>query len=262
MNVSTAIRPRLPDRAAPPVTSHAVSLQSVHNFRDLGGLRTSDGRLVRSGLVHRSDALTHVTEDDLAFLRDEVGVRTIVDLRASLEHDGLGRYDTAVLGIDIVELPVIDGAVMQQRSARGEVALTEMYRLIAEHGATRVRQVLELVADPAHLPVVIACSSGKDRTGVVVGVLLSALGVRRDDILADYERSVDSLVVLRERVEHRLHAHGVRPPAAAFDLDVGALVGVLDDLVPTQDALHRYLGSGGGELIDRLRSILLSPREI
>lgn len=238
-----------------------MSLQSVHNFRDLGGLRTADGRVVRPGLVHRSDALTHVTDDDLAHLRVGVGVRTIVDLRSSLEHDGLGRYDAAALGVDVVELPVIDGAVMRERTARGDVPLTEMYRLIAEHGAGRVRQVLELVADPSRLPIVIACSSGKDRTGIVAAVLLSALGVRRDDIVADYERSVDSLVVLRERVEHRLHAHGVRPPAAAFDLDTVALEGVLDDVVPTVDALVRYLGSGDRELIDRLRSVLLSPRE-
>ncbi|MDO9174043.1 MAG: tyrosine-protein phosphatase, partial [Actinomycetota bacterium] len=61
--------------------------EALSNFRDVGGHVTADGRKLRSGLVYRSDALCFVTERDRALLRETLRIRTIVDLRTSMEHE-------------------------------------------------------------------------------------------------------------------------------------------------------------------------------
>lgn len=43
------------------------------------------------------------------------------------------------------------------------------------------------------VPAVFACSAGKDRTGLAVDLLLECLGVQREAIAADYERSTTML---------------------------------------------------------------------
>ena len=60
-----------------------VSLQGAHNFRDLGGYRTHDGRTTRWGRLFRSDTLDDLTEQDLAYLENVLGITRLVDLRES-----------------------------------------------------------------------------------------------------------------------------------------------------------------------------------
>ena len=68
--------------------SRLVRLDGCFNFRDLGGYATRDGRRVRWRRLYRSDALHHLSDADLRHVRDELGVRTIVDLRSSAERSG------------------------------------------------------------------------------------------------------------------------------------------------------------------------------
>src|SRR3546814_2414447 len=62
------------------------------------------------------------------------------------------------------------------------------YAAMPEPFAPYIRPLFEAVAD-GQLPLLVHCTAGKDRTGLVVAVLLLALGVSREDVLADYGRS-------------------------------------------------------------------------
>lgn len=55
------------------------------NVRDLGDLRTGDGRVTRRGAVVRADALDRLTAAGWAALRAH-SVRTVIDLRNPGEH--------------------------------------------------------------------------------------------------------------------------------------------------------------------------------
>jgi protein-tyrosine phosphatase len=57
-----------------------VLLENAYNFRDLGGLPTTDGRALRHGRLYRSDGLHRITEGDRAALAS-LGLRTVIDLR-------------------------------------------------------------------------------------------------------------------------------------------------------------------------------------
>lgn len=127
--------------------------EALSNFRDVGGHVTADGRKLRSGLVYRSDALCFVTERDRALLRETLRIRTIVDLRTSMEHERMGRYDLTDVG-EVVHLPVLDGALISEKAHDGSLDLASMYQAIAFDHADEIALVLTLLADPDRLPAI------------------------------------------------------------------------------------------------------------
>ncbi|MGW1882636.1 tyrosine-protein phosphatase [Streptomyces sp. NPDC001970] len=71
-----------------------IPFDRLHNFRDLGGYRTEDGRhLVRWGRLYRSDSLGGLGpaqgEPDRARF-EALGIRTVIDLRYPWEIEGRG----------------------------------------------------------------------------------------------------------------------------------------------------------------------------
>ena len=65
-------------------------IEGARNFRDIGGYRTVDGRVVRSGLVFRSAHLANLTDRDLETFAD-IGIKTIVDYRPDIEKEMTGH---------------------------------------------------------------------------------------------------------------------------------------------------------------------------
>ena len=83
-----------------------------HNFRELGGYKTKDGRTVKKGMFYRSGALAFMDERELAAV-GRLGLKSIVDLRSTIEHitfpdppiDGATNYHyTAMNDNDINEI--------------------------------------------------------------------------------------------------------------------------------------------------------------
>ena len=64
--------------------SRRLCLSGAPNTRDLGGLKTTDGRTVRSGRLLRSGSLGQLTESDIQLLQS-IPLRTVVDFRTDRE---------------------------------------------------------------------------------------------------------------------------------------------------------------------------------
>jgi len=168
-----------------------VQLAGVVNARDLGGWATRAGR-VRTGQVYRSGALHGATSADVARLRDELGVRLIVDLRGAREIDLDGLGPLAAPPVSHLSLPLLEGASDPTRAA----TLLERYLEMLERAGDPLVHLLETLATTAD-PVLVHCFAGKDRTGVVAAVLLGVLGVSDGDIVADYARTRAELPAIR-----------------------------------------------------------------
>ncbi|MGD9792557.1 MAG: tyrosine-protein phosphatase, partial [Acidimicrobiia bacterium] len=95
----------MPDSSS--VRPRTVTLDAVHNFRDLGGYHSTDGRVTRWGRLYRSDALYRVTEGDLEIMR-RLGIRTVVDLRTRHEVDHRGTYPVDQHDVRFEHLPLIE----------------------------------------------------------------------------------------------------------------------------------------------------------
>jgi protein-tyrosine phosphatase len=215
----------------PTTRERLLDLEGCLNFRDLGGYRTRDGRSVRWGRLFRSDALHHLTPADLRLVRDEIGIRTIVDLRSSIERSREPIPSLAAPPIRVHHIPLFD----RERPANAPaLPLDEIYRillLIARDPIARIVRVLAETRDPA----LFHCAAGKDRTGLVAAVVLGALGVRDEDIVEDYAATRRSL----ERIVDRLRT------SASYDYVFTELPP--DTLHAEPETMERLLAHVAGE---------------
>ncbi len=183
--------------AGPPVAVSAphdrlLPLQGGNNFRDLGGYRTAGGRTLRWGLLFRSGAMAGLTAGDFEYLAGR-GIRTVCDFRDSRERASAPVNWPAgkapmVLADDYQNdmralASLFTGPPPTGASARAAMTATYPGILKQFNGQYR-RMFAELLA--GHAPLAFNCSAGKDRTGVAAALLLTALGVPRDTVVADY----------------------------------------------------------------------------
>ncbi|MFI9237269.1 tyrosine-protein phosphatase [Streptomyces sp. NPDC053079] len=166
--------------------SRHIAFERLHNFRDLGGYSSDDGRTVRWGRLYRSDSLAKLGGEDWdRFLA--LGVRTVIDLRYPWEIEAKGRVPhsdgLAYFNLSVEHRPYdqaeIDADVDPWRF------LADRYAEVALDGVKELRQALDVIT-AADGPVVFHCASGKDRTGLLAALVLSLLGVTEDDIATDF----------------------------------------------------------------------------
>ncbi|KUO10015.1 tyrosine-protein phosphatase [Streptomyces sp. DSM 15324] len=225
------------------IPSTEPELAGVRNFRDVGGLPTTDGRRVRHGVLFRSGHLAHATEEDAAFL-SSLGLHTVFDFRNAADQK-LEGPDVDLPGVLNVNLPLsdpADGAEFWKMVRDGDIELLRAllgdgraagrmiasYRTIIQGRTAEHSHVLHALAEDS-VPVLMHCAAGKDRAGLSVAVTLLALGVERDAILADY---------LESNAKHRRYK--VRrggSAATAYTPEVMELLG------PLFDAREEYLAA-------------------
>ena len=237
-------------------------LKGTFNVRDIGGYATGDGRIVAWRRLLRGDAL-HQLDDDGRELLASYGLRTALDLREEDERaaapDRLGG-DVRLVAIPLFSYEVAAAAPSADWSELG--SLQEIYRLVvAERGPVLVAALRELLA-PDALPAVVHCNAGKDRTGILVAVLLAILGVPDEAIAADY--AATSLFLdadIREALVARSVAAGrdASRTIGLLDCEPRLVIDVLEDIRSTHGDVSGYLarhGLGQDEL-DRLRELFL-----
>jgi protein-tyrosine phosphatase len=185
------------------IPSTEPELTGVRNFRDVGGLPTTDGRRVRFGVLFRSGHLAHATEEDAEFLAS-LGLHTVFDFRNAADKK-LEGPDVELPGVRNVNLPlsdpadgaefwkmVRDGEIEQLRGILGDGRAADRmitsYRTIIKERTAEHARVLRSLAEDS-VPALMHCAAGKDRAGLSIAVTLLALGVEREAIVADYLES-------------------------------------------------------------------------
>ncbi|KAH6630988.1 protein-tyrosine phosphatase-like protein [Chaetomium sp. MPI-SDFR-AT-0129] len=201
------------------------------NSRDLGLV---PGSPIRPGLFFRTAGFSapkpkpnpdpdQNTSSEAPFttstLRDALGgrVRYLVDLRTEGERvrrpdpDG----DDGDEGVTAIWEPTAEGAPNAVDFALfaegdGEKGFVEMYLGVLKYYAATIRRVLEAVRDgKGEEGVVFHCTAGRDRTGVVAGLLLSLAGASADTVALDYVLSRIGIEPAREMLEAALTSGGL-----------------------------------------------------
>jgi protein tyrosine/serine phosphatase len=157
------------------------------NVRDLGGLPTADGRVIHDGALVRSDHAGRLSVEGRAALIAH-GVRTIIDLRTEveLERDPPAFRDESVGGVRYLHLPIFPHDEQFGAELRATTSAIEVYQLILDRWGEAVAAIVAAIARAPEGGVLIHCYSGKDRTGVIVALVLAVVGVPDDVIAADY----------------------------------------------------------------------------
>ena len=158
--------------------------EGCFNFRDIGGYRAGDGRAIRWGRYFRAGRQDRMTSGDLTRAA-KLGIKTQIDLRRPDEVRNSGRGPFEALGSRYVGLSVLpDGSYEQLNRETG--TLGERYLAYFQYAPESWRGVFDLLANDASYPVILHCTAGKDRTGVITALLLSILGVDRAVIEMDF----------------------------------------------------------------------------
>jgi len=254
----------------------ATLLKGARNFRAVRSYRGDGGRLVRANTIYRSGELSRLDAEDLAVI-ESLNIRLVCDLRTEREQaEFVSRWPDAHTPrrLDLPDRGTHDAGphrlfemiARHPGGAGAELAMQALYRRKPGAYVNSLAPLFEALAAGDALPVLIHCHAGKDRTGFIIAMLLSALGVAHEDVLEDYVTTVKYFPV--EREAKALAAWAERSFGQTIDYDSAK---------PMVDARREYLqaafeeiekGWGGVELYleaagldegkrERLRALLL-----
>lgn len=260
----------------------AGRLSGAWNFRDV-----AESTGVRPGRFFRSSELTGLDDAGRGVI-GRLGITDVADLRSprEVERRGPGRVPdgVAVHLLPFPDIAAVDGEapheatfqkMMGEKPDDEDVAVAAKRFMVQEYlhfptlgGARRaVREVVTLLADER--PVITHCFAGKDRTGFTVAVVLEAVGVDRDAIVADFLRSNDAVPQLRDQIMESVRSRAGETPEVVTFAEARLTDEVLGVREEYLDAARRTIeadyGSLGGflhaagvtdEQLGRLRGVL------
>jgi protein-tyrosine phosphatase len=235
-----------------------LALEGAFNVRDVGGYATEDGATTRWRRLLRADSLHRLTpESQRALLA--YGLGTIIDLRRPSEVAREPNVFAAAEGVAYRNLPLLldeDDA----RAERGSRSPSDLYQFMLDESQRQLGAVMAQLAE-AEPPALVHCMVGKDRTGLVVALALSAAGVPRETIAEDYALSEQPLAPLMAEIRAKLVELGL--DVDRFDRLSGApreaMVETLEYLEAQYGGARRYLRRIGltDRQVEGLRGLLI-----
>ena len=188
-----------------------ISIEGIHNFRSLGGYPTSipNSAITRSDLLFRSAEPSQVTAAGIAALK-ALNIRTIFDLRSLPEIERIRSLTPRIEieGIEQIFIPVFkdidyspEAIALRYKdytSNNGTEGFRRAYADILEHGAGSFRTILLHLRDKPQEPCLVHCTAGKDRTGILMALILQLVGVEDHVIAEEYALTEVGLAAWRD----------------------------------------------------------------
>ncbi|GMK38655.1 protein-tyrosine-phosphatase [Paenibacillus sp. CCS19] len=172
-------------------------MESLINFRDIGGLPTADGRLTRTGIMYRSNEPHKLKLKDLDKFNG-LDLKLICDLRTPNERKArLPRFvesgKTMTVNVpfyqndeDYTRFQIYRQIMSQIRTVDFHQFMRDFYRKVLFESTNQIRDVMTLLAEQGSAPMLIHCASGKDRTGIIAAIVQLVTGVPRREVVSDY----------------------------------------------------------------------------
>ena len=168
-----------------------VHMDSLFNLRDLGGYYNSIGKQIRWGKIYRSSSLANATFQDTKILNN-LNIRTVIDLRTDRErfNDPSKYFAPQMINFPLRGNPhnayfhrILSG---EMKAGDVKVYLQDMFSFLLENNSDYFIEMFDILLDAGNYPVLINCSSGRERTAVVSALILAALDIDMDQIINEY----------------------------------------------------------------------------
>lgn len=173
------------------ITNRFFELDSVQNFRDVGGYHTINNKFVRWGKIYRSGDFSRMTQQDAKEL-ERLKIKSIIDLRS---RRAINRRPDRLLSVKRYELPMtkytsdsISRKIVDGTFLRGDAIIytQDWYRNMIDNYSETFAQLFDYLSDESNYPLVYHCSLGKDQSGMATYFLLRALDVPVEVVEEDY----------------------------------------------------------------------------
>lgn len=250
------------------VASRNINIPGIQNFRDLGGYKSrATGKSLRWGKIYRSAQIDSIAPCSRLKLK-KMGMRTIIDLRSEEERH---NYPQLTEGeFKIIHIPIEAGNMEEtlQGIREEKIKSDTIYRLVERMNRQLVtnyrkefREIFTTLLQPDAYPAVIHCTSGKGRTGIVSALLLAALGVNEDVIMADYRLSNEYFNIPKaSKYAYKLPVNSQEAITTIYSAKEDFLNAAKEQIEAEYGSVETYLEKGIGlspEEIEQLRTLLL-----
>lgn len=248
------------------------------NFRDLGGIPTTDGRQVKQNLLLRSGRLSGLSPAETRRLLEDYHLTTILDLRSQPERE---EFPNDPLPVQTVVIDIFgenpgrsaskDFLESLRTVAQVDKGMEMLYADLIQNpmALAGYRKFLDAVLGTTEGAVLFHCFAGKDRTGIGAAILLTLLGVGQEEIFRDYLRTNMQRRGENQRMVAQLRAQGTEEEQlealrAAMKVKSRYLRRAFAVAEEKYGGFTQYCTRGLGvtkEEVDLLRSRYLIPRE-
>lgn len=258
------------------MNEHNIQFSKLANFREVGGLQTTDQMVIKQGMIYRSADLSRLTKQDILTF-STLGIQTICDLRTSSERKS---HPPKIMEHDkIVHIPMQPDSMMPSKWTMFRMLIAEgkslsftpimkdVYQSMLYERKKEIQQLFTLLSDQKNYPLMLHCTSGKDRTGFLSALIQLAAGVPVHTVLSEYMRSNEGVKMLVKRQErfvrmmslYRVSKEQIQP---LLGVQQDYLEDVLNEMMDTYGNAERYLVEAcavpQAQLL-KVKNILLTP---
>ena len=161
-------------------------LETTLNTRDLGGHKTNDGKITIFNRIYRSDyGEKSPSERDIQLLFSNK-IKTIIDMRLLQKSNQNKSFFEYLKYFKYYNIPIEEGSQIPK-------SINDVPKSYIEIACSKnIKNILEIIANSEN-GVLLNCSAGKDRTGVVTAIIFMLCGVNKDEIIKDYMISKECL---------------------------------------------------------------------
>ena len=230
-----------------------VQIKNGINFRDLGGIKTSDGRQIRSGMLYRSGEFSRLNDSEKNFLSDELNLHYVLDYRDQHEidrhPDNLWNNSQYInvpanpLSDEITASLTSDDIFVMKKYSPFDF-MVKLYQLLPFNNPA-YKKLISLLLNANGKPLVQHCAVGKDRTGVGVALTLFALGVSEEVVMQDYLLTERYLNDYREAIlsqnKNKLSPEEFEKQKTIFAAKEEFLNAAIDEIKKRYDTIDNWL---------------------
>ncbi len=230
------------------VANRVIDMNSIKNFRDIGGYFTTDNYQVKWGEIYRSADLSNATLYDQERIR-RLNIRTVIDFRSEaaarrypiLLHPSIRKISLPLGPMDAEKL---DEQINDNDFNRSDAIryVQESYVDIIENHKEQFGELFDLLTNDSNYPILLSGSLGKDGVGIATYLILHVLGVAPATLEQDYMLSNQLIDPAKSKIEAQNLSEPLQEAVTAMlSVNRAYLNYAIEHIIQTYGSVDNYL---------------------
>ncbi len=161
----------------------------IRNFRDLAKY---SGEYIKRGMIYRSSSLIAYQQEVLFTNLKLLDIKSIIDLRTEIEMMRESYRDWFLIDVHLywVHLDIsMPDEILEKYDKISLPFYHQFIWYILEFNKKELRKIFNLLTNEKNYSFIIHCHEGRDRTGIIVALILLLLNTPQENIVKDYTAS-------------------------------------------------------------------------